>query len=120
MKAILFALSLVALSCATGIKTGSDSGIITAGEVLVTLVARAEAQVEITGDFTAWQPQPMTYNSETGQFEGTLLLEPGEYSFKILENNRYLSPENFPELHPALTYTQSDGSGSTVGIWVVE
>jgi hypothetical protein len=119
LKKVLFAICVIVFSCATG-GSAAQSGLVPAGEVLVSLEASPEAKVEIIGDFSDWQPIALSFNPDSGLFEGMLELLPGEYSFKILENDRYLSPEIFPDLSPVLSYTQADGAGSTVGVWIVQ
>jgi hypothetical protein len=119
LKNVILAILLLAFSCATT-EIVADLGVISAGEVKVSLEARPEARLEIIGDFSEWKPVSLSLNTETGKFEAVLDLGPGEYAFKILENDRYLSPEIFPDIIPELTYTQADGAGSTVGVWIVK
>jgi len=97
-------------------------GILEAGSVLVRIPQEEVVgkKISLVGDFSLWSEVEMTFNEESGFWEGALELKPGVYQWKLLLDNRYLSPEFFPGLEPAFTELEGDGTGSTVGIWVVQ
>ncbi|MEJ2691049.1 MAG: AAA family ATPase [Deltaproteobacteria bacterium] len=60
-------------------------------EVHFTLDAPSDAEVQIAGDFTGWQPMPLSYNGN-GRGERwlkTVRLKPGDYQYKYLVNGEW-------------------------------
>jgi hypothetical protein len=77
----------------------------------VTFRLPAATRVEIAGDFNGWQPEPLTRDAD-GAWVFSTPLAPGVYRFNVrIDGERWVVPEDFPEV--------DDGFGDKVGLLIV-
>jgi hypothetical protein len=83
------------------------------GRATIRLAAsNAKAAPRIAGDFTNWQPQPMTRT--TGAWTFDVALKPGVYNFAFVDaEGEWFVPENYPG-------RKDDGMGGHVAVLVVQ
>ena len=82
------------------------------GSQVITLCTPAARRVEITGDFTGWNPVALTPSRQPGCWTTTLPIANGSYEMNVrLDGGAWLVP-------PGLT-ALADEDGGTVGILVV-
>jgi 1,4-alpha-glucan branching enzyme len=76
------------------------NGPVKTGQVFSLKAPTAKA-VELAGDFTQWQEQPVALQKEDdGVWRTTLELQPGEYHYRLLVDGNWFDDEEYPYYAP--------------------
>ncbi len=61
--------------------------------IIFTVNAPAEAQVQIAGDFNAWEPEPLFFEKDLGKsaWQKLISLKPGSYQYKYVINGQWVT-----------------------------
>jgi 1,4-alpha-glucan branching enzyme len=71
------------------------------------VLAEPRSKVYVAGEFNNWDPSKKQLKDKTGNgdFEGSMLLEPGKYEYKFVVNNHWT-------IDPRCSDWKSNGYGS--------